>query len=1142
MANKCINFLVRILYISTAFLVPILQASVSSSTNYSLQEVSLTSIAGVQATSTNYSILGSVGGIVSSTKSTSADYAHRNGFINQLTTAVVPPVVVSITPAFGLTSGGSLVTISGSHFTGANSVTIGTEAATSVTVLNDTTITALTPLGIAGYADIAVAIPNAIGDSAGLFTYYTPTYVRSALTASGTVGSTFTYSITGAGGSGNYLANSFSAAPLPSGLIINPASGVISGIPTSVSTTNISIGFQDALGFPASTATLALTISPSAVITPTKIAAGISITNTTQIYTGLPLPVTTALSPSNLNAAVVYYPGFSVPTQAGTYYVLVNVVDNAYYGSQSSVLTILPSAQTLSIGAPLSLKRDSSDILSIGIPILLSAKASSNGPVVYSIESGNATLVGSILTILDANPVTIMATQVGSNNYLPASATITLKATADSTNGGTTTPPVTLIAPSITTQPASQTVLAGVSTTFSVVAEGTAPTYQWYFNDTAISGATTSTYTIVSPLNINAGFYTVIVANSAGSVTSSPAVLTVNTAPSIVTQPSSMSAVSGNTATFTVVATGTAPLTYQWLKNGVVIPSATTASLTLSSVPSKDATSYSVIVTNLVGSVTSSEATLTVTPLVLSPTISTQPNSLTIAQGSLASFTVISSGSGTLSYQWYVNGNLIIGATSSTYTINSTSASDAGTYTATVTNLAGSISSNAAVLSFNGLAPRLTIVATSNLNINIGQSATFSAIATGTGVLSYQWYLNGQLIAGANSSSYIIPIVVLKDSGNYTVSVTNNYGSATSNQLTLAVNQLPAPPLFSAQLINQSVVTGGSFTLSANVTAAGQITYQWYLNGQQIAGATSSSYTVARATEANAGTYIVTAMNAGGTSTSSALLNVITKDRLYNLSARSVVGASNLVVGFVSSGSAEKSLLLRGVAPALNTYGVSGVLASPVLTLYNTAGTPLASNSAWGGSSTLSNTFTQVGAFPLATTSSDTALLQSLPSGAYTAIVSGANSSTGAAMVEIYDADQAGATSRLLNISARGMVGSGSSIMTGGFVITGKTTETVLIRAVGPSLVAYGVTGVLLQPTLTVYNSAGNPVASNTVWGGGSILSSAMTQVGAFALPSTSADSAVLLTLPAGAYTVQVSGVGGTMGNALIEIYEVSSP
>ena len=905
---------------------------------------------------------------------------------------------------------------------------------------------------------------------------------------------------------------------------------------TGTQTLNVSFTPSDTANYTTNNSTyVTQNVTGSAPVTNVpKVAAGIVVSNTTQTYTGQPLPVSVSLTPSNLNAAVVYYPGFSVPTEAGTYYVLVNVVDSTYYGSQSAVLTILPATQTLSISQPVS--------LAVGTPVKLTATASSNGPVSFSLVSGNANLSGSTLTALDSNPIVVQATQAGSNDYKSASATITLKATAGSTSGGNMPPPVTVVAPSITTQPASQSVTAGVSTTLSVVASGTSPTYQWYFNNVVISGATNSSYTLVSPNVSNAGSYTVVVTNSAGVVTSNVATLAVNLAPSIATQPASISVVSGQSATFTVSATGTAPLTYQWLKNGVVIPNATSASLTLNTVSSTDAASYTVVLTNVVGSVTSSKATLTVTPVVSSPTITSQPTSLTIVQGSLASFTVVANGTGNLSYQWYVNGNVIGGATSATYTINTTSAFDAGSYTVTVTNQVGSISSATAQLTFNGLAPKLSIVATSNLNVNVGQTATFSAVATGTGTLNYQWYLNGQIISGATSSTYTIPAVALSDSGNYTVSVTNNYGSATSNQLTLAVNQLPAAPVFSAQLVNQAVVVGGSLTLSANVTGVGPITYQWYLNGQPIAGATSSTYTVSRVTSANAGTYVVIATNAGGSSTSTSVLTVIAQDHLVNLSARSVVGSSNLTVGFVSSGSAAKSLLLRGVGPGLSTYGVSGVLANPLLTLYSSAGTSLASNNAWGGSSSLSSAFTQVGAFPFAAASNDTALLQSLNTGSYTAIVSGANSSTGAAMIEIYDADPTGASSRLVNISARGMVGTGSSIMTSGFVITGATTETLLIRAVGPTLASYGVSGVLAQPTLTVYNAAGVSVASNTIWGGGSALSSAMTQVGAFTLPTTSADSAVLVTLPAGAYTVQVSGVNGATGNALVEIYEVSSP
>ena len=176
----------------------------------------------------------------------------------------------------------------------------------------------------------------------GQLTMISTAAVTSALTASGTVGSAFTYAITSAGGSGSVLAGSFIATPLPTGLSLDPTNGRISGAPTVAGNTNVTIGFQDAMSYPAASATLVITIAAApAPVIPSKIAAGISITNTTQTYTGKPLSVTTSLSPSTLSAAVVYYPGFNVPTEAGTYYVLVNVVDNTYYGSRCTSICLI---------------------------------------------------------------------------------------------------------------------------------------------------------------------------------------------------------------------------------------------------------------------------------------------------------------------------------------------------------------------------------------------------------------------------------------------------------------------------------------------------------------------------------------------------------------------------------------------------------------------------------------------------------------------------------------------------------------------------------------------------------------------------------------------------------------------------------
>jgi hypothetical protein len=178
-------------------------------------------------------------------------------------------------------------------------------------------------------------------------------------------------------------------------------------------------------------------------------------------------------------------------------------------------------------------------------------------------------------------------------------------------SGGTT-----VTAPAIITQPASQTVTAGSSATFSVSASGTGPlTYQWRFNGSNISGATSASYTVSNAQSANAGNYSVVVANSAGSATSNNATLAVSStasAPSITTQPVSKTVTAGASATFSVVASGTGTLTYQWRFNGSAISGATSASFTVSNAQTANAGSYTVVVANTVGSTTSNAATLTV--------------------------------------------------------------------------------------------------------------------------------------------------------------------------------------------------------------------------------------------------------------------------------------------------------------------------------------------------------------------------------------------------------------------------------------------------------------------------------------------------------------------------------------------------
>ncbi|WKL03689.1 immunoglobulin domain-containing protein [Paenibacillus amylolyticus] len=191
---------------------------------------------------------------------------------------------------------------------------------------------------------------------------------------------------------------------------------------------------------------------------------------------------------------------------------------------------------------------------------------------------------------------------------------------------------------------------------------------------------------------MDAGNYTVVVTNTAGNVTSNAAVLTVNPAPvspAITSQPSDQTVTEGQTATFSVTASGDAPLSYQWKKNGTDINGATSSTLTVTNAQKVDEGSYTVEVTNTAGNVTSNAALLTVNPVLVSPAITSQPSDQTVTEGQTATFSVTASGDTPLSYQWKKNGTDINGATSSTLTVTNAQSVDAGNYTVVVTNTAG---------------------------------------------------------------------------------------------------------------------------------------------------------------------------------------------------------------------------------------------------------------------------------------------------------------------------------------------------------------------------------------------------------------------------------------------------------------------
>jgi hypothetical protein len=288
--------------------------------------------------------------------------------------------------------------------------------------------------------------------------------------------------------------------------------------------------------------------------------------------------------------------------------------------------------------------------------------------------------------------------------------------------------------PTVVTQPVGVTRTVGQSVTFSVAASGSGPLgYQWYLNGSPIAGANTTTLVLPSVRATDAGTYTAGVRNAAGEVLSNPAVLTVNPAPIapvITAQPQPVTVSAGQTAQFSVTTTGTAPLSYQWQRNGVNIAGATAANWSVVNAQSANAGSYRVIVSNSAGSVTSTAATLTVTPAVPPPVVLTQPAAATRTVGQSVTFTIAASGSGSLAYQWYLDGIPIAGANAPSYTLAAVALTDAGAYTAGVRNTAGEVLSNPALLVVNPAPiPKL------NLRLEANGRLTF----TWTGVARLAW-------------------------------------------------------------------------------------------------------------------------------------------------------------------------------------------------------------------------------------------------------------------------------------------------------------------------------------------------------------------------------------------------------------------
>lgn len=361
----------------------------------------------------------------------------------------------------------------------------------------------------------------------------------------------------------------------------------------------------------------------------------------------------------------------------------------------------------------------------------------------------------------------------------------------------------------------------------------------------------------------------------------------------------------------------------------------------------------------------------------------------------------------------------------------------------------------------------------------------------------------------------------------------------------------PAPAII-GQSSSPSSIEGGRAALGVTCAADASASYRWQMSTDggvtwselredfHHTGVASPTLVISATPSGFDGNrYRCVVATTGGSVTSEPRTLSLATSRIANLSIRSTVAPGQpLVVGFVVNGGALP-VLLRGIGPGLQAF-VAGVAVAgdPRLELYSGDQVLVATNDNWSGTLALREASARVGAFPLVETSLDAGLLQPLL-GAHTAHLTSGGAGLG--LVEIYDASLSRAPARIANLSARTEAGAGDQTLVAGFVVSGSAARTLLLRGIGPALCQFGIIAPLADPMLQVF-ARSTPVARNDDWStspNADQIATVAAAVGAFPLAVGAKDAVLLVTLPPGAYTAQLSTAGETTGSALIEIYEI---
>jgi len=529
--------------------------------------------------------------------------------------------------------------------------------------------------------------------------------------------------------------------------------------------------------------------------------------------------------------------------------------------SEPAVVMVIPAQP------PKFLTQPTSTTVEVGASLYLSSHASSQSPITYQwVHDGkvipDATSTGygvPAVTAADAGTYVLRATNLGGTTS-SSPATVTVIPTKP---------------PAITGHPHPTTVQIDASASFSVSYQSAVPaTVQWTKDGAGIPGATSTHLGFAKATAADAGSYAAMVTNSAGSVTSNAAALTVvpTQAPKFISHPSGGVSQAGASRTLSSSVQSAVYFNMQWTRDGVAIPGATNKTLTLAPVTPAHAGIYRAVATNSAGATLSNTATVKVVPL-QPPQFTRQPQAITAETGGSYQLEGMVSSAVPATYQWYRDGIALSSQTSPIIYLNSIKASDAGIYQLTATNAAGTTTSAGAKVEVIPAHPPEFTLHPIGATVERGAFVGMHTLTRSASPVSYQWFRDGNPVAGTANEFLSINGITDEQAGSYTVVATNSAGSTTSQPAAIVVTP-PGPPRYARQPVGAFVLAGQQVSLNAYAESIANITYQWYKDGEPVPSATSSYLNFGNFTAADVGGYHQVATNIHG-STASATAELV---------------------------------------------------------------------------------------------------------------------------------------------------------------------------------------------------------------------------------------------------------------------------